>query len=310
MPPGASIADVGAVLRTVSAPQILRKLDRLRLAAQHSVSHRPGHTPVARASQASGLELANHKAYSPGDDLRYLDWNAYSRLDQRLIKTFRAEREAPVHLLVDASASMALPAADAKLAFAAGLAAGLGYIALRQSNPVRAVILAPDAGSRLSPLLRHVQRLPDLLQFLGTVEAAGPTCLGEGIDAYLRSTHLPGTVAVVSDFLVEPTVYQGALDRLRARGYHVLALRVIGRHERDPSALPRQVRLRDAETGRERLLDLTAAHRERYARAVEEHLAGLQQWCTARAIGYATADTTAGIETCLLADLPRAGLLQ
>jgi uncharacterized protein (DUF58 family) len=310
MPPDDSTVDVGAALRAVSAPQVLRKLDRLRFAGQHSVSHRPGHTPLARASQASGLELANYKAYAPGDDLRYLDWNAYSRLDQRVIKTFRAEREAPLHLLVDASASMAVPATDAKLAFALGLAAGLGYIALRQNNPVRAVALAHGDGNRLSPLLRHVLRLPDLLRFLGAIAATGPTQVGEGIDAYLRSTHLPGTVVLISDFLVEPSVYEGALDLLRGRNHHVLALHVIGPSERDPSALPRQVRLRDAETGRERLLDLTAAHRASYARAVEEHRAQLARWCAARAIGHATADTAAGIERCLLAELPRAGLLR
>jgi uncharacterized protein (DUF58 family) len=309
MPPSASTADIGAVLRTVSAPHVLRKLDRLRFAAQRSVTQRPGNTPVARATQASGLELASHKAYAPGDDLRYLDWNAYGRLDQRLIKTFRAEREAPVHLLVDASASMAVPAADGKLAFAAGLAAGLAYVALRQSNPVRAVALEHGGGSRVSPLLRHVQRLPDLLRFLGGVAASGPTRLGEGIDAYLRSTHTRGTAVVLSDFLVEPSVYERALDQLRGRGYHVLALRVIGREERDPQELPRLVRLRDAETNSERLVELTAAHRARYAHAVAEHLARLKRWCEARAIGYALADTTAGVETCLLAELPRAGIL-
>src|SRR4030095_16605087 len=169
MPPSDSIADVGAALRTVSAPQVLRKLDRLRLSSQLSVTQRPGNTPVARATQASGLELSNHKLYTPGDDLRHLDWNAYGRLDQRVIKTFRAEREAPVHLFIDTSASMGVPAADGKLPFAVGLAAGLAYVALRQNNPVRAILLSGSAASRLSPLFRHVQRLPELLHFLGSV---------------------------------------------------------------------------------------------------------------------------------------------
>lgn len=310
MSPSDSTADVGAALRTVSAPHVLRKLERLRLVGQHSVTQRPGNTPVARATQASGLELASHKSYSPGDDLRHLDWNAYGRLDQRLIKTFRAEREAPVHLFVDASASMGVPAADGKLAFAVGLAAGLAYIALRQGNPVRAIMIGDGAASRISPLLRHVQRLPDLLHFLSTSAPAGPTRLGDGIDAYLRTTHMPGTAVILSDFLVEPSVYESALDHLRGRGYHVLALRVIGPHERDPDGLPRQVRLRDAETNVERLVDLTAAHRARYARAVAEHLAQLTRWCAARAIACSAADTGAGLETCLLADLPRAGFLQ
>jgi uncharacterized protein (DUF58 family) len=310
MSPSASTADVGAALRTVGAPHVLRKLDRLRLVAQHSVTHRPGNTPVARATQASGLELANHKNYLPGDDLRHLDWNVYGRLDQRLIKTFRAEREAPIHLFVDTSASMGVPADDGKLAFAVGLAAGLAYVGLRQNNPVRAVLLGDGASSRFSPLLRHVQRLPDLLAFLAGSEARGTTRLADGIDAYLRSTQLPGTAVVLSDFLVEPHVYENALSNLRARGYHVVVVRVIGPQERDPAALPRQVRLRDAETGSERLIDLTPAHRAGYARAVEEHLAQLTRWCAARAIACATADTAGGIETCLLADLPRAGVLQ
>ena len=70
---------------------------------------------------------------------------------------------------------MAVPAGDGKLAFAAGLAAGLAYVALRQNNPVRVVILSDTSRLRVSPLLRHVQRLPELLQFLAGLEAEGPT---------------------------------------------------------------------------------------------------------------------------------------
>jgi uncharacterized protein (DUF58 family) len=191
-----------------------------------------------------------------------------------------------------------------------GLAAGLAYVGLRQSNPVRAILLGEGAASRISPLLRHVQRLPDLLAFLAGSEARGATRLTDGIDAYLRSTQLPGTAIVLSDFLIEPHLYENALSGLRARGYHVVVVRVIGPQERDPAALPRQVRLRDAETGAARLIDLTPAHRARYARAVEDHLTQLTRWCATRAIACATADTAGGIEACLLADLPRAGVLQ
>jgi len=311
MPPSDSTADLAAALRTASEPQLLRTLDRLRFVSQHSVSQRPGNTPVARLSQASGLELANHKAYAPGDDLRHLDWNAYGRLEQRLIKTFQAEREAPVHLLIDASASMGVPAADGKLAFAAALTASLAHIALRQGSPVRAAVLAAGrAGGAISATLRHPQRLPELYAFLGRMTAAGPTRLLEGIDAYLRSTQTPGTVVVLSDYLVEPAVYQRALDQLLARRYHVLALRVLGPEERDPAPSGGRVRLRDAESGTERIVELSAAHRERYREALAAHLDELQRWCAARAIGFTTADSGAGLAACLLGAMPRAGLLQ
>src|SRR5512143_1102389 len=315
MPPSAStadvrVADVATALRLASAPSFLRTLDRLRFAGQHSVGQNPGSTPISRMTQASGHEIAAHKPYAPGDDLRYVDWNALARLDQRVIKTFRAEREAPLHLLLDASASMNAPAADGKFAFAVGLAASLAYIALRHGNPVRLAVLGGREGARLSPLLRHVQRLPELHQFLALLSADGPTRLLDGLRAYLRTTRLPGTAIVVSDVLVEPSVYEAALDELRGHRYDVAAIRVIGPRERDADALPRRVRLRDAETGVERNVELTAALRRRYAEAVDQHLARLRDWCAARAIVCATADTAAGLAGSLLTELPRAGLLQ
>jgi hypothetical protein len=172
------------------------------------------------------------------------------------------------------------------------------------------VLADGSAGSLLSPMVRHVQRLPELHAFLRTITAHGPTRLGEGVDAYLRSTHLPGLAVVFSDFLVEPAVYQAALDHLRGRGYDVAALRVIGPAERDPERLPRRARLRDAESGVERTVDLSPTHRQRYAAALTAHLHDLKQWCAARAIRFATADTAQGLDACLLGELPRAGLLQ
>jgi uncharacterized protein (DUF58 family) len=310
MPPSAFTADVAAAVRLASAPPLLRLLDRLRFTGQSSVSHRSGSTPVARATQASGLELAAHKPYTPGDDLRHVDWNALARLDQRVIKTFRAEREAPLHLLLDASASMGAPAADGKLAFSAALAACCAYIALRHGNPVRAAALGAGDGSRVSPLLRHPHRLPELYGFLAPLTASGATRLSEGIDGYLRSTRLPGMVIVISDFLVEPARVEHALDQLRGRGHDVVALRPLGAMERDAAHLPRRVRLRDAETGVQRDVELTAAHRTRYAAAVTAHLAHLQQWCAGRGIACTALDPADGLADCLLHALPRVGVLQ
>ena len=311
MPPSAFTADVRSALRLVGEPRFLRALDRLRFIRQWSVSQRPGATAVRRATQSSGLEIAAHKPYTPGDELRHVDWNALARLDQRIVKRFQAEREAPLHLLIDASASMAIPPTDGKLAFAAALAASLAYIAVQHGHPVRVAILGDGSGGiRVSPLVRHAGRLPELHAFLGPLAAGGPTRLAEGVAAYLGSTQLPGTAVVLSDFLVEPETYEGALDGLRGRGYDVAALRIIGAQERDPSSLPRHVRLRDTETGAERDVELTVAHRRRYTEAVEQHLERLKRWCAERDIAHLAADSGVGLVTCLLRDLPRTGLLR
>src|SRR5437870_10844619 len=106
--------DTAALLASVLSAPFLRKLERLHLSVRRSLSTRPGNTPMPRGAQGSGIEIESYKSYDPGDDLRHLDWNAYGRLDQLLIKTFRAEREAPLHVFVDTSASMAAPGGDNK----------------------------------------------------------------------------------------------------------------------------------------------------------------------------------------------------
>jgi uncharacterized protein (DUF58 family) len=310
MPPAPFTADVAAALRGAAHPHLLRQLQRLRIVARHRRGSRPGNTPMPHGSQPSGLELASHKAYAPGDDLRYFDWNAYGRLDQMTVKTFRAEREAPLHVFIDASASMGVPRPDAKLAFSAALACGLAYVSLRQHDPVRLVLLgdAPQAG-RISLLFRHPQRLPELQAFLAPLIARGLTSLREGIASYLRTTRLPGTAVVLSDFLVPDAIYQEALGMLSERGYGVAALRVVGPEERRPQALPRRLRLYDVEAGAERLVDFHDAHRRRYEAAVDDHLARLKRWCEARSILFAALDTAGGLEACLFEQLPRIGLL-
>jgi uncharacterized protein (DUF58 family) len=311
MPQPSSAAETPDLLQAATDPGLLRKLQRVRIVARRGVGTRPGNTPIPHGWQANGLELASHKSYAPGDDLRHFDWNTYGRLDQMLTKTFRAERESPLHLLIDGSASMGVPETDGKFRFAIAVASALAYVALYQRDPARAVFLGHDATpGRVSAVFRHPNRLPELQLFLTNLRPNGPTHLRDGIDAYLRTTRQLGTAVVVSDFLVPEDVYQRALESLLARGFGVAALRVIGPEERTPAALPRRVRLRDAETGAERILDLTLSQRERYGRALADHLAGLRRWCDARQVAFAVIDTASSLERCLFHELPRAGLLR
>src|SRR5215468_6380047 len=196
MKPGDSAAEatsVAAALGAVLTPSFLRKLDRLHLTVRRSLSTRPGNTPMPRGAQGSGIEVESYKGYHPGDDLRHLDWNAYGRLDQLLIKTFRAEREAPLHLFIDASASMGAPASDDKLPFALSLAASLAYVSLRHHDPVRIVALSAALPGLHQPsaFYRHRQALPGMRDFLLQIRPAGEAALAAGITAALR-TRTPG----------------------------------------------------------------------------------------------------------------------
>jgi len=311
MQPGHSGTDAAAALATVLAPGFLRKLDRLHLSVRRSLSTRPGNTPMPRGSQGSGIEIERHKAYGAGDDLRHLDWNAYGRLDELLIKTFRAEREAPLHLFIDASASMANPAADGKFAFALSLAASLAYVSVRNHDPVRAVAInaALPRAYVAAPFLRHRSALHSLRDFLLQLQPRGETALQPGIGGALIEQRAPGVAVVLSDFLVRPDVYEAAFADLLARRFTVAAVRILGPAERDPTRLFRRGQLIDAETGRQRFVTLTPDNLARYERALSEHLSHLRAFCNRCGIAFCVADTASGLDHCMFHDLPAAGLI-
>ncbi|MGH7822523.1 MAG: DUF58 domain-containing protein, partial [Candidatus Binatia bacterium] len=83
-------------------PEFFARLDRIRIRFGRAHGRRGGETPVRGLTQDSGIEVESFKSYSPGDDIRYVDWNAVARLDQLLTRRFVAEREIPVHVLLDA----------------------------------------------------------------------------------------------------------------------------------------------------------------------------------------------------------------
>jgi uncharacterized protein (DUF58 family) len=317
MPRNASAAErppasaAASALAAVFAPTFLRKLDRLQLTVRHSLSTRPGNTPMPRGSQGSGIELESYRTYGPGDDLRHLDWNAYGRLDQLLVKNFRAQREAPLYVFIDVSASMGIPAGDAKLDFAAGLAAALAYVNLRHHDPVCLIALSEDLprGHLMSRWFRHRQQLPELREFLLALRARGKTALAAGLGNALRTHRATGVAVLLSDFLVEPATVESACSELLARQFTFAAMRLLGAGERDPTRLFRRAELEDAETGRKRFITLNADNAALYQRALTAHLQRLEHACNRRGAAFAVADTSAGLDRALFHELPAVGLL-
>lgn len=305
---GSIRASVAAVLQ----PRYLAKLDRLRLAVRRALGTRPGQTPMPHGSQGSGIELEGYRSYHPGDDLRHLDWNAYGRLDQLLVKTFRAEREAPLHVFVDCSASMGFPASDGKLSVAAALAASLAYISVSNHDPVRIVALRSTLPRfhATSPFARHRQALVRLTDFISTLRCEGSASLARGVAQAMQLHPTAGLAVVLSDFLMEEREYESAFGELLARGYTVSAIRLLGQGERQPETLFRRGRIVDAETGAERFVTLSPANVERYQRALAEHLQSLRRFCNRAGVAFAVTDTAADLEESLFGHLPAAGLVR
>jgi uncharacterized protein (DUF58 family) len=292
---------------------ILKQLDRLRMRVRAARGLRPGETPIPRTSQAWGIEFESYKDYAPGDDFRYLDWNALGRLDQLVVKTFTAEREIPFHLFLDTSASMGVPAIDHKFAFATDLIEALGYIVLANNDTLRIIALtSPEKGQRpflTTPPLRHHGRFFRVAPFLAALTPTGKTYLRESIRAYASQTKEPGVAIIVSDFLTEQAQYEEPLLLLKARGYEVKAVQVLGAAELSPTRLFRRGKLYDVEDHSERWITLTQTHLQQYLEALQAHMEALQQFCHRHQILYTRASTERKLAEVITEELTQAGLL-
>ena len=151
-----------------------------------------------------GLEFADYRGYSTGEDARSLDWNAFLRLGKLFLKVYALEQNITVRILVDASVSMDCePAAESKFTYAQRLAATFAYLALLRLDT--AVVL--PFGERLGkPLVVSGGRnhFWPVLEYLNTLSCDGGTDLVESVKQFLERFPTPGMVIVISDFFDEP----------------------------------------------------------------------------------------------------------
>ena len=125
--------------------EFLRRLQRLGLIAKRirAVSAGPGQRRSRRLGD--GLEFADHRAYAPGDDIRFLDWPYYARMERLLLRLFHEHSEGAVSLLLDSSASMQLGEL-CKFDYARRTAAALAYVAMASLDRVRVLPFAETLG--------------------------------------------------------------------------------------------------------------------------------------------------------------------
>lgn len=226
--------------------------------------------------RGASLEFAEHRPYTPGDDPRRIDWNAYARLGELVVRRFVAEEDVTLRLLVDASASMGF-GAPAKLDVARRLAAGLGYLALRGSE--RVALLVGD-GAPGAPALRGRGKVHALLASLDALRATGGARLDAAADRVLaRRAQGPGVAVLFGDLLDEGATVRAAA-RLAAARHEVVVVHTLSREDLDPAPDDASA-LVDCETGAS--LDLVlddearAAYRAELARFLDEAARALRQ---------------------------------
>jgi uncharacterized protein (DUF58 family) len=295
-------------------PDFLRRLDGLVLGVQRSRTVREGRRVLGRV-QGLGIEPESFKEYTEGDDLRFLDWNAFARLDDLTIRTFRAEREIEVTILVDASASMGLPRDDDKLGLALGLAASLAYVAMASNDAVRlGAFTGPRGGAaprlETSALHRRRESYPSFRTFVGMVRARGATQMSEAVGRLLLLRRPAGTVILISDFLVSASEYEQALRGLLRARHEVKVIHVLGDRESSGAYPPGHYRVRDSETGELCEVTLGPGAAETCRRRAERLSADLAAFCAANGIVYARAFGASHFDDIVMREFPRLGVMR
>jgi uncharacterized protein (DUF58 family) len=286
----------------------LRKLNTLSLVASQV---RAGVIKGERRSTKRGasVEFADYRNYTPGDDLRRLDWNVYGRLGRPFIKLLEEEEDLAVHVLVDASRSMDWGDGPThKLSYALRLGAALGAVALGAGDRLTAAVLYAEGRLPLFGPSRGSQQLLRLAAFMENTAPSGVTDLNASLRDYALASRRPGLLFLISD-LFAPTGFQEGLARLQARGYEVNVLQTLSPDELDPP-LAGDLRLVDIETGHAQEVSLDIGLRDLYRRRLLAWQAEIQAYCLKRGIRYMRLSTTTPWDKVLLTEMRKAGVVR
>lgn len=236
------------------------------------------------------VEFSEYRNYTPGDDLKHLDWKVMARTDRPYLKQFEAETNLRVQILLDQSRSMAYASDDniAKFDYATTLAATLAIFLMKQGDLVGLTKFDTAIATHLPPMNNpaHFKRIFSELE--STAEGDG-TSLDEPLQRVAEMQSRRGFFILISDLLAPIDQLESRLAMLRARGNDVAIIRPLDPNEIDPEFEP-GAQLQDLESKRSIAVDLgkeTKAYKQRF----QEHEDRVQKICDDKGIDYITTTT-------------------
>lgn len=255
----------------------------------------------------AGSEFVQYRDYSPGDDLKYVDWKVYGRRDRLHTKVFEEETNMDCTVVLDASASMAYAGERSvctKLRYGAMVAACLAYLASRQGDNVGLYCYADELLNAL-PAARPASQLQRVFAALQALRGEGTAAHEKHLPFIAESLRRRGMLILISDFLEVERQVPELLKAFRFTGKETIVVQVLDPDELD---LPfeQTIRFRDSETG-EQVATSPSAIRKDYQAAMNACLEALRNACHDIQADYLQATTAESLGTVLSAYLHRRG---
>jgi uncharacterized protein (DUF58 family) len=285
--------------------QFQRKLDYLALVSRRVFAGRLRAERRTKKS-GSGVEFADHREYQPGDDFRYLDWNAYQRFDRLLVRLFEEEEDLAIYFILDTSASMGF-AQGRKLRYAKQVCAALAYVGLANLDRVSIVTTSDRVLERMAET-RGKARIFKAFRFLGEVEAGGLTDLEDGMKTFVAQHKRRGLAVLISD-LYDPAGFERGINVLRYNKFDPFVVHVVDPLEARPK-LHGDVLVYDCETGDEREVTVTAKVLARFGEAHAQYIAQVERYCSTHQVPYVAASVEVAFDEMILRVFRRGGFLR
>jgi len=286
----------------------MRRLEQLSLLSRRVLR---GRTHGERRSKKRGqsVEFADYRNYVAGDDLRFIDWNLFARLDRLFLRLYVEEEDLSLAVMVDTTRSMEW-GRPRKLLYAKRIAAALGYIALSHNNSLSVYSMCGGIVSQLTNLRGRVP-VRDLFRYL-----QGLTPTQTPGDLALSCHHLGSTqkgravVVIISDFFDKGDL-SSALTHLGMPRFETYAVQVLSPQELDPTrgGIVGDLRLRDVEDADTADVSVTSALMQRYRSNLEAYCRHVRHHCLRAGAVHTVVDTSVPFETVILQYLRDRGLV-
>lgn len=286
-------------------PEFMNRLDSLDVLSRKILQ---GKLQGERRSKRRGqsVEFADHRPYVAGDDLRFVDWNIYGRLEQLFLKLFIEEQDLTVHVMADVSASMSVGEPSKEL-FIKKLAAALGYVSLVNNNRVTLSVFADGVIGQLANM-RGRNYIHQMADFLLTAECDGISQFESACRQIVEARIGSGVMIVLSDFLLKEG-YDAGLRRLIGRQYDLYVIQVLSPQELSPD-FGGDLKLIDVEDADAAEITISAALAKYYKRNLTAYCNELKDFCTRRGAVYALTNSGDSVESLVLNYLRRIRLLR
>lgn len=285
-------------------PELLARLERLELVSRKVFRGRlKGERKSRRKGQS--VEFADFRNYVPGDDLRFVDWNLYARLDRLFLKLFLEEEDLHVFFLVDASPSMNF-GDPTKFYFAKQIAAALSFVGMCRGDRVKIEFLG--AQNHTSPVLRGRSQLWRMLEFTETVEPNETFTLADGVKRFCLRNTGRGIVVLLSD-LMDKHGYESALRMLLGKEMDIFVMHILSPEEMDPE-LKGDLKLVDCEDFDEAEISVSGELIKRYKATLAAFVDQARRFCSQRGITYMLTRSDQGADVLVSHYLRERGLVR